>query len=148
MVNLNIVPTRWSRGNAFFFEAGGLRFNSRAGRIGDSAVLQMTLCGFDILYLCKKRCWLGAMSRIWAPQTCYLLWSNAASIMKDYVKPLFKILIIMVPLSKILAPYLKLWFVLARRQSSVFERHKKFVGSKKIGWGTFCELNRRTFYKK
>ena len=68
-MSLGCKPAGWSSGNVFVSEAEGLRFISRAGRIGQT-----------VLPTARHRCVISskgtvlpasAMSRRWAPQTCF-----------------------------------------------------------------------------
>ena len=42
------MPASWSSGNAFVFEAGGLRFKSRVGQIGHSVVNGSPRCDISL----------------------------------------------------------------------------------------------------
>ena len=62
--------------------AGGLRFKSRAGQIGHSVAKWLATVA---TFLRKELCCPGAMTRRWAPPTCYTLRRITASIMKDLI---------------------------------------------------------------
>ena len=70
-----------SSGNAFASGAGGQRFKSWAGQIGQSCQGLTTAANF----IQMKLCCAGAMTRKWTPPTRYTLRHNASSVMKDLV---------------------------------------------------------------
>ena len=71
----------WSSSNAFVSGAGGLRFKSQAGQIGQCCQRLATAATF----LRKELCCPGVLTRRWAPPTRYTLRRNPASIMKHLI---------------------------------------------------------------
>ena len=76
----NIIIVSWLSGNVFVSGAGDLRFKSWVGQLGQSYQRLATAATF----LRKLLCFQGAMTWRWAPQTCYTLRRNTASIIKMF----------------------------------------------------------------
>ena len=71
----------WSSGNAFVSGAGGLRFKSRAGKIGQSVVNGSP----PLRHFFEKSCVARAQWRVYGPRRLVTLQRNTASIMKKLV---------------------------------------------------------------